>query len=133
MRRMTTALLALLAGCAAPAAAPGAPAGQDEAGATGVVTVRLGGTARLGGVSVRPIAVVEDSRCPGDVECVWAGRLRLKAAVSGVGETELILGQAFALPGGGSLVLVAATPAPWHRPPPGVEAGPATRFAFRRD
>lgn len=128
MRPMTMAVLALLAGCAAPAdsaAAAGAAAGAVEA--------RLGETVRLGDVSVRPIAVVEDSRCPADVQCVWAGRLRLRAALSGVGETELVLGEAFALPSGGTLTLVAAAPAPRHRPPPGAEAGPATRFAFRRD
>ncbi|HVQ09351.1 MAG TPA: hypothetical protein VMS43_13040 [Allosphingosinicella sp.] len=134
MRFATMAILALLAGCAAPAAAPGAPdAPAGEVAAPGAVTVRLGGTARLGDLGVRPIAVVEDSRCPVGVECVWAGRLRLSAAVSGVGEIELILGQPFALPGGGTLTLVAAAPAPRHRPPPGAETGPATRFSFRRD
>ena len=123
--------LALLAGCAAPAAAPDAPV--DQAGAeAGAVEVRLGGTARLGDLAVRPIAVIEDSRCPSDVDCVWAGRLRLRAAVSGLGEAELILGRPLALPGG-TLTLVAAMPAPRHRPPPGAETGPATRFAFRRD
>lgn len=126
-------MLALLAGCAAPAAAPDAPVEQQGSEAPGVVEVRLGGTARLGDVAVRPIAVLEDSRCPSDVDCVWAGRLRLRAAVSGVGETELILGQPLTLPGGDSLTLVAAAPAPRHRPPPGAETGPATRFAFRRD
>jgi hypothetical protein len=118
-------MLALLAGCAAPAAT--GDASPDRA--PGTVEARLGGTARLGGVSVRPIAVIEDSRCPSDVACVWAGRLRLRAVVSGVGEAELILGQPLALPGGGSLTLVSALPAPRHRPP----SGPATRFAFRRD
>lgn len=134
MRFAAVAVLALVAGCAAPVAASDAPTDQNGAAAApGVVSVRLGETARLGGVTVRPIAVVEDSRCPRDVDCIWAGRLRLRAAVSGVGETELILGQPFALPGGGGLTLVAAAPAPWHRPPPGVETGPATRFGFRRD
>ncbi|MEA3011494.1 MAG: hypothetical protein QOD42_39 [Sphingomonadales bacterium] len=132
MRLEAMALLALLAGCSAPAAAPGAP--LDRAGAeAGAVEVRRGGTARLGDIAVRPIAVIEDSRCPSDVACVWAGRLRLRAAVSRIGEIELILGQPFALPGGGSLILVAAAPAPRHRPPPGAETGPATRFAFRRE
>jgi hypothetical protein len=132
MLRVTMIALALLAGCAAPAAAPEGSAG-GAAAAPGLVEARLGQTARLGDVGVRPIAVVEDSRCPSDVECIWAGRLRLRAAVSGVGETELVLGQALALPGGGTLTLVAAAPAPRQRPPPGAEAGPATRFAFRRD
>jgi hypothetical protein len=136
MRIEAVALLALLAGCAPPAAPPVAPpaAPPDQAGArAGTVEVRLGGTGRLGDISVRPLAVMEDSRCPSDVACVWAGRLRLRAAVSGVGETELLLGQPLALPGGASLILVAAAPAPRQRPPPGAETGPATRFTFRRD
>lgn len=128
------ALLALLAGCAAPAAMADAPAGQVGAEAPGAVTVRLGETARLGDIRVRPIAVLEDSRCPRDVTCIWAGRLRLKAAISTVpGEAVLTLSEPFALPGGGRLTLVAAAPEPWHAPPPGVETGAATRFAFRRD
>lgn len=125
MRRAAMVVMALLAGCAVPAARADAPVERQR----GIVEVRLGGTARLGGLTVRPIAVVEDSRCPSDVACIWAGRLRLRAAVSGIGETELILGQPLALSGGGSLTLVAALPAPRHRPP----SGPATRFAFRRD
>jgi len=134
MRLAVMATLALLAGCAAAPAAPAETGGGAAPGAaSGQVEVRLGQTARLGGVTVRPIALLEDSRCPSDVQCVWAGRLRLGAAVSGVGETELILGEPFALPGGGTLTLLAASPAPRHRPPPGAETGPATRFAFRRD
>jgi hypothetical protein len=130
---MLASVLAMLAGCAAPAAMADGPGDQASAEAPGVVEARLGETVRLGGLSVRPIALLEDSRCPSDVQCVWAGRLRLRAAISGVGEAELILGQPFALPGGGTLALVAAAPAPRHRPPPGAETGPATRFAFRRD
>jgi len=147
MRAIAALAMLALAGCAAPPgggdpAGPGAEAWPErdaDAGAVagaGVVSVRLGETARLGDLRVRPIRVIEDSRCPGDVTCVWAGRLRLRVAISGVpGETELILGQLFALPGpsAGTLTLVAADPAPWHRPPAGVETGPATRFGFRRD
>ena len=128
MHAATTLLTALaaLAGCAA--AAPRAEAGAEAAAgppaqrpAPAVATAPLGGTARLGGVAVRPLALIEDSRCPPDVTCIWAGRLRLKAAVSGVaGEAELVLGTPFALPGGGTLTLVAAP-------------RPATRFTFRRD
>lgn len=98
-----------------------------------IVTARLGGSANVAGVTVRPLAVVEDSRCPADVTCVWAGRLRLRVAISGVaGEPVLTLGEAYALRRG-TLTLVSALPAPAHNPPPGAERGPATRFGFRRD
>lgn len=144
MRIMMPALL-LLAACVAPASAPAGPGQSDEVrryneavaaefNAPGVMTARLGQSVRIGNVTVRPVAVTEDSRCPHDVECVWAGRLKLRAAISGVpGEAELILREAYALPGGGTLTLVAAAPAPWHNPPPGIARGPANRFGFRRD
>lgn len=120
MRAAAIAALAL-AGCAA-----------GQLAAPGTAEARLGEIARLGDLAVRPLAVIEDSRCPRDVTCVWAGRLRLGAAVGGV-PAELVLGEPFALPGGGTITLVAATPEPWQNPPPGVEGRPASRFAFRRD
>jgi hypothetical protein len=44
---------------------------------------RLGQTVRLGNLRVTPLAVIEDSRCPRLVTCVWRGRLRISAAVDG--------------------------------------------------
>lgn len=126
MRWAATLVLALAA-CAAP------PLEAGDA-APGVVTAGIGETARIGDVSVRPIAILEDSRCPRDVECVWAGRLRLSAAISGVdGTSELALGERFALPRGGAILLVSATPEPWQTPPPGTDPGAAPRFGFRRE
>jgi hypothetical protein len=99
-----------------------------------VATAGLGGAARLGDVVVRPLAIVEDSRCPRDVTCIWAGRLRLSAAISGVpGPSELTLGERFALPGGGAIILVTATPERWQRPPPGTDPNAPARFTFRRE
>jgi hypothetical protein len=121
MRRLLLSLLALAA--CATAAPPSA-----------VVTAGIGGTARLGDVTVRPIAVIEDSRCPRDVACVWAGRLRLSAAISGVpGTSELTLGELFALPRGGAILLVSATPERWQVRPPGTNPRAAPRFGFRRE
>jgi hypothetical protein len=116
--------LAALAACAT--------AGPE--GAEGVATAGIGGAARLGDVVVRPLAVLEDSRCPRDVTCVWAGRLRLSAAISTVpGTSELVLGQRFALPGGGAIILVSAAPERWQVPPPGTDPRAAPRFGFRRE
>ena len=112
-----------LAACATP-----------RLGAELAATAGLGGAARLGDVVVRPLAILEDSRCPRDVTCVWAGRLRLRAAISTVpGTSELVLGQRFDLPGGGAITLVAAAPEPWQRPPPGTDPRAPPRFGFRRD
>lgn len=40
--------------------------------------VALGQEAYVDGPIVKPVAVLEDSRCPMDAQCVWAGRVRLK-------------------------------------------------------
>ena len=59
------------------------------AGCTSVQPVQAGPTAGLGqaayanGLYVRPIAVVEDSRCPINAVCVWAGRLVVRSEVRG--------------------------------------------------
>jgi hypothetical protein len=76
--------------------------------------VRLNQVASLGQVRVTPLQVIEDSRCPSDVQCVWAGQLRLRASVatpSGEHLRVLTLGQPQAI-GGGALVLQDVTPQP---------------------
>ena len=52
--------------------------------------VRLGQIASVNGPRVRADAVVEDSRCPIDVQCVWAGRLILRATVIGGGWSKQV-------------------------------------------
>lgn len=44
--------------------------------------VRLGHAQRVGRYRVTPVAVVEDSRCPMNARCVWAGRVVVRATVS---------------------------------------------------
>ena len=44
----------------------------------GVVTLKLGEVANFRGISIRPTEVTEDSRCPQDVQCVWAGTVKLE-------------------------------------------------------
>ena len=72
------ALVAIaLSGCATTPAANAGP------------TAALGEVATVGGLYVRPIAVVEDSRCPAQVQCVWAGRLKVRARMNGPGWTQI--------------------------------------------
>ncbi|MCC4589494.1 hypothetical protein LL962_20790 [Xanthomonas sp. NCPPB 1067] len=47
--------------------------------------VGLGETAAVDGPKVRPDQVIEDSRCPADVQCIQAGRLIVRATVIGGG------------------------------------------------
>lgn len=39
---------------------------------------RIGEAVYVDGPVVKPIAVIEDSRCPVEVDCIWAGRVRLR-------------------------------------------------------
>lgn len=57
--------------------------------------VGLGNTINLLGVGITPNSVLEDSRCPIDVTCVWAGTVRVSTTlVSGLGKStqEFTLG-----------------------------------------
>lgn len=74
--------------------------------------VRLGQTAFVSGPKVRADHIVEDSRCPVNAQCVWAGRLIVAATVSGGGWTkkvELTLGVPIDI-ADGKLTLVKAVP-----------------------
>lgn len=64
------ALLPLLAVAASPA-----PAKLRES------AVRLGETAHVGGPRVRPLRVIEDSRCPMNARCIRAGDVTVRALV----------------------------------------------------
>ena len=74
--------------------------------------VRLGQIADVGGPLVRPDRLIEDSRCPGRTQCVWAGRVVLRATVSGGGwskQIDLMLGEPVSV-ADGRLTLVAVEP-----------------------
>lgn len=44
------------------------------------------------GVTITPLEVLEDSRCPADVQCVWAGRVRVRATLeTASGKNEQII------------------------------------------
>jgi len=71
--------------------------GQDSP-KTPKIGVKLpeGETVVLKGVSVKFLEVIEDSRCPEGVNCMWAGRAIVKAEVTSNGKTEevtLIFGE----------------------------------------
>lgn len=67
--------LALLAPLALAACAT-VPASND-----GIARTGLGERAYADGPYVTPLEVLEDSRCPSDVQCIWAGRLRISARI----------------------------------------------------
>lgn len=92
--------------------------------------VGFGQTAHVGPYLVRPIALVEDSRCPINARCIWAGRLVIRATVtlSGGAEqlrTNLTLGSPLTV-GPDQLTLVSGEPGRAG----GEEHPSARRFTF---
>jgi hypothetical protein len=72
--------LAAASACAAPAPARRA---EPAAEARGPVTLAVGETASFDGgkLSVKFVSVSEDSRCPKNEQCVWAGNARVELEV----------------------------------------------------
>lgn len=103
-----------------------------ELRASNIVSGEIGQLADLGGgLNVRPLAIIEDSRCPANVQCLWEGRMRILATVSGR-NTELTLGQSHETPNG-VIVFVLASPGAWAEwPSDELGPRPASRFGFRR-
>lgn len=103
-----------------------------ELSAPGIYATEIGATANLGaGLTVRPLAIIEDSRCPRNVQCLWEGRMRLRANVSG-SDAELTLGETLDTPNG-AIAFEIASPGPWSEwPADELGPRPAYRFGFRR-
>lgn len=64
----------LLGACATPDRTP--PAAPD-----GIARAGLNERVYVDGPYVTPLAVLEDSRCPMNARCVWAGRTRLSVRI----------------------------------------------------
>lgn len=92
-------------------------------------TAGLGQVATTNGLSVRPLQVLEDSRCPQNARCVWAGRLIVRTEVIGGSwrqTRDLELGKPQHI-ADGSLTLVSGIP----EKTAGAETDPrAYRFTF---
>lgn len=73
MKLSFSALIALplLAGCVTP----------DAHAVSDNTPVALGQTAVLGEVSITPLEVTEDSRCPINARCVWEGQLVVQVRI----------------------------------------------------
>lgn len=143
MRAVLFAAFALAA-CASPANGVGEPTSRPQPEhiqmdldqraealrADGVVAAGIGETADLGnGLRVRPLEVLEDSRCPQNARCVWAGRLRLRVSVEGVGEREIEDNAEGLQTPRGNFTLAVVSPGSWTDWPSGK---PPYRFGFRR-
>src|SRR5690606_12925603 len=74
--KIALAFLAPLSLAACATASAPAPAEQD-----GIARAELNERVYVDGPYVTPLEVLEDSRCPADVQCVWAGRVRLSVRI----------------------------------------------------
>lgn len=91
---------------------PPAPTPPPIEQADDLIRVSLGQSVKVGGPQVTPLAVLEDSRCPTNAQCVWAGRVRLRVRVdlgSGNQTRELTQGEPIAI-ADGTLELVEVQP-----------------------
>lgn len=128
MRTLTLISALALAGCTIipPAASPPPTPEAHSLPIRG----RLGETLSVDGPQVRLLAMLEDSRCPADVHCVWAGQVRLSVAIiTGAGEErrEIVSHSPIAV-ADGTLELVEVLPAARA----GTPIAPAEyRFGFR--
>ena len=120
MKRMLLVALLALASCAT---APVPPASGPSAA--------IGKAAAVDGLRVRPIELLEDSRCPASVQCVWAGQVRLLVDITrGDGahqQRELTLGAPQNIDWGW---LTLTDVAPAKQAPGSIDPG-AYRFTFR--
>ena len=78
MKHFAPALLAVFA----TAACATMPAASDSGWAA------LGEATRAGSVVVQPLRVTEDSRCPMNARCIWAGRVAVEAKLVQNGHTR---------------------------------------------
>ncbi|NOT09525.1 MAG: hypothetical protein HOP28_15145 [Gemmatimonadales bacterium] len=113
----TAILIAGLAGCTSGSRVGTDPDFRDLAPTT--ISLRIGQHGTVGSVGITFVRVPEDSRCPADVVCAWAGNaaveLRLEVSGSALPKTFTINSlleprehEAFGL----RFSLVALTPAP---------------------
>lgn len=86
----------------------------------------------VGPLTIRPLAVVEDSRCPSGVMCVWAGRVLLRIAIEGPGVSRTLTlenGKPFVIAGGALTLTQIEPPRVRGKPMAPYRFG----FVFKRD
>lgn len=68
------------------------PRAEEEVATSVTVTVALNESVSALGVSMTPLSVEEDSRCPSDVTCIQAGQVRLNVmTVDGMGTSTTMI------------------------------------------
>lgn len=83
---------------------------------TATVTARIGQKVSALDVSITPHEITEDSRCPQNVQCVWAGTFKVKATLeSGMGASPVTFEVGFPISTEAEFVtLTSISPAPFQ-------------------
>jgi hypothetical protein len=63
--------------------------GPPDASGPPIATTRIGEPVRVDGLRIIPLAVLEDSRCPVDVQCIQAGTVRIDTRIRREGSVEV--------------------------------------------
>lgn len=88
MKALFAAPFLLLA--SACAIIPNAPSVGAPVAAGAGTSVPIGQPVQVGALVATPVAIVEDSRCPMNARCVWAGRLIVTTRLDGAGWRETV-------------------------------------------
>jgi hypothetical protein len=94
------------------------------------VEAKVGKSATVLGIGILPLAVTEDSRCPVDVECVWAGKISVSVRIhNALGDSDVTMAPNTPVTTqDGTITLIDVRPAPHS----GVKLTPADYvFVFR--
>ena len=109
---------------------PDTPRVNGDAATQGT-PVALGEAVWTGDTILKPLAVTEDSRCPTDAQCAWAGRLTVSTRITATSWAQtapLTLGEPYEVLGR-SYVLTYATP---EKTTAGEIPATEYRFTFER-
>lgn len=93
-------------------AIPDAPVVDGPSPLNAGASVPLGQPVWVGKLVVTPAGIIEDSRCPMNARCVWAGRLIVNTRIDGSGWRQtvpLTLGEPYAVKGT-TITLTSGTP-----------------------
>lgn len=102
------------------AAGSGAGAGSGATGGAATsslprtTTIAFGAEGGAGDVTIEPTSLVEDSRCPANVQCVSAGRFIANVILTtnaGTVTRQMQLGRGESIPGGQTVTLTSVAPA----------------------
>ena len=109
--QLSALLLASSAPVAAQSTAIATTSGGSQSRSSVTVSAAFGQPVRINQMVLRPVAIVQDSRCPANVNCVWAGQLIVEFATAGRDRLRLEMGKPLAM-AGGRLTLLGASPEP---------------------